>query len=413
MSGEKADKCGKCGFCLAVCPVHSVLTEEQASPRAKVQLIRAYNEGKLPSSYNLKDLISRCLMCGSCTASCPSEVDHYSQFMQMRAEMIKEHGDKIEIKGLVYLLAREQRLKLAASIAKIGQDIVPNAFSQKYKLANIPINKFPRLNKKALRSSAGENNAPIGRERGTVLYFTGCATNYIYDETGYSTIDILTQMGYRVIIPQSQTCCSIPMLFHGAEEKARENILKNVQCFDHEDIEAIIVDCPTCGSALKNEYPRMMHTFGYGTDTARAISNKVIDIMSFVYDRQDLLHIDSRKASQMAPVAYHAPCHLKNSFSPSDRLLQELKDIHYLPATDTMECCGGGGTFFYEYPEISGILAGRKIANVRKTDAEIWLTDCPVCRINLSGQLSDNESIQMMHPIQFLHSIMVAVATAK
>jgi glycolate oxidase iron-sulfur subunit len=405
MSGDTANKCGKCGFCLSVCPVHSVLTEEQASPRAKVQLIKAYNEGKIPSSHYLKDLISKCLMCGSCSANCPSEVDHYSQFMKMRSEMIKDHSDRIEIKGLVYLLAREQRLKLAASMAKVGQEIIPKAFSKKYKLGNIPISNFPRLNKRTFRSAVQVDNRPEGRERGTVLYFTGCATNYIYDETGFATLRMLNRMGYRVIIPKEQTCCSVPMLFHGAEERAIDNILTNLKCFDNEQIEAIIVDCPTCGSTLKNEYPKMMDSLGHSQKIARTISSKVTDIMSFVLDRWDLIKIDRKKATLTDPVAYHAPCHLKNNFATAARVLQKIEAIRYITLGDLSECCGGGGTFFYEYPEIAGKLAERKIDTIRKTDAKIWLTDCPVCRLNLAGQLAEGDAIRLSHPVQFIDSI--------
>ena len=131
MSAETANKCGKCGFCLAVCPVYSAMGEEQVSPRAKIQLIRAFNEGKLESSELLKDLMSKCLMCGSCTAHCPSAVDHYPEFIRMRSEMIKDHREKVEIRSLVYMLAKESRLNLAASLAKVGQSMTPKAIAEK------------------------------------------------------------------------------------------------------------------------------------------------------------------------------------------------------------------------------------------------------------------------------------------
>ncbi|WP_163336684.1 (Fe-S)-binding protein [Desulfopila sp. IMCC35008] len=406
MSRKQTTKCGKCGFCLSVCPVYSVLSEEQSSPRARVQLIKNYEEGRLKTSPLLKEIISKCLMCGSCSASCPSEVDHYSQFIRMRSAMVEDHGDRVEIKSLVYLLAREQRLALAASVARLGQGFVPDRFVRKYKLANIPINRFPALNRKPFRTSVAEEHSVPGRSRGTVLYFTGCATNYIYDETGYSTVCLLKKMGYQVIIPAKQTCCSIPMLFHGAEERAKSNILQNIECFNAEEAEAIIVDCPTCGSALKNEYPAMVRRYGLNPYRAEAISGKVIDIMSFVYDRRDQLEIDPALSEKQGGLTYHTPCHLKNCFDPADRLLRELDGIEYLPAADSQECCGGGGTFFYEYPDVSRVLAERKVDNAKKTGAALWLTDCPVCRINLSGQLADEDSIVMSHPVQFLEKIL-------
>jgi len=406
MSEATVSKCGKCGLCLAVCPVHRLLMEEQASPRARIQLIENYKRKKLPSSPYLKELINKCLMCGSCAANCPSGVDHYSQFMEMRQRMAKEHGDRLEIKGLVYLLAKEQRLQLAIGMAKLGRSIVPEVFQKKYRLGNIPIRNFPQLNKKPFRSMVAEEIPAKGKERGIVLYFTGCATNYIYDETGHATLELLTTMGYRVRIPRRQTCCSIPMLYHGGIEEARKNIEQNLQCFNESDITAIIVDCPTCGSALKHEFPAMMKKWGKDSGPAQAIGAKVTDLMSFIYDRQDSLGIDEQKAAAAGPVTYHAPCHLKNCFVPADRLLRELPFIDFIPADDALDCCGGGGTFFYEYPEISTRMASKKIAGAKKTGARLWLTDCPVCRINLSGRLTAADNIGMLHPAHYLALIL-------
>ena len=84
--------CNKCGMCLSVCPVYKVALQEHASPRARLQLIKYYDNKRLISSVNLKDIISKCLMCGSCAAICPSGINHYSKFMDMRAKMAQDHG---------------------------------------------------------------------------------------------------------------------------------------------------------------------------------------------------------------------------------------------------------------------------------------------------------------------------------
>jgi glycolate oxidase iron-sulfur subunit len=403
---ETTGNCGKCGICLAVCPVFKVLKEEQASPRAKIQLIRAANGGKLSSSPLLKDLICKCLMCGSCMANCPSGVDHFSQYMEMRSQLIEEHGDRAEIKGLVYLLAGEQRLRLAMGMARMGQVVIPGFFQKKYKLGNIAVKNYPKLNRKPFRSAVAEEIAPEGKERGRVLYFTGCATNYIFAETGYATLRLLSRLGYRVIIPKRQTCCSIPMLFHGGVEQARPNIVTNVACLQGDNITAVIVDCPTCGTALKNEFPAMMRKFGLDDTAALAIAAKTTDLMSFVHDHLDLLEFAQDQEKPPPTVSYHLPCHLKNSFASAERVLRQIDGIAYVPAADTHECCGGGGTFFYEYPEVSGKMAADKIANVRRTGATAWLTDCPVCGINLAGQLEEKDGIEMMHPATYLAGLL-------
>jgi len=412
---ESSGNCGKCGICLSVCPVYKVLKEEQASPRARVQLIRAFEDKRLDSSPLLKELIAKCLMCGTCAATCPSGVDHYSAFMEMRSRLIDDHGDRFEIRGLVYLLAREGRLRTAMGMARLGQGVLPDRLAARFKLGKIAVDRFPKLNSKPLRKTVPQEIDPAGDgpERGTVLYFTGCASNYIYAETGEAVVGLLSRLGYRVIIPPEQTCCSVPMLYHGGVEQALTNIERNIDAFYREDIEAVIVDCPTCGSALKHEFSAMMKRFDKGEaiqEKAAVIAEKTIDVMSFVYR-----HLAEMRFSGQAPetadgaVSYHLPCHLKNSFVSAERVLAEIEEIDYVATGDVAECCGGGGTFFYEYPEVAEKIAGSKIDNVRRTGAKIWLTDCPVCRINLSARLEPTDEITMMHPARYLLARLVDV----
>ncbi|WP_136798806.1 (Fe-S)-binding protein [Desulfosediminicola ganghwensis] len=414
---ESSGNCGKCGICLSVCPVYKVLKEEQASPRARVQLIRAYGEKRLASTPLLKELIAKCLMCGSCAANCPSGVDHYSSFMEMRSRLIDDHGDRLEIRGLVYLLARERRLRMAMGMARMGQGVLPDRVAARFKLGNIAVDRFPRLNSRQFRKTVPEEIAPAkeaGQERGTVLYFTGCASNYIYGETGEAVVGLLTRLGYRVIIPREQSCCSVPMLYHGGVDEALTNIEQNIKSFHRPDIKAIIVDCPTCGSALKHEFAAMMERFDRGElmrQKALDIAEKTLDIMSFVYSHLSEMRFsrDSSTPIPEGPVSYHLPCHLKNSFVSAERVLNNIAEVDYVAAEDTSECCGGGGTFFYEYPEVAGKIAGSKIDNIRRTGAKTWLTDCPVCRINLSARLDSADDITMMHPAKYLQQKLVDV----
>lgn len=436
--------CGRCGLCLTVCPVYSELKEECSSPRARLQLIRLFENSTLDSSLRLKQIVSQCLMCGSCAAICPSGIDHYSRFMEMRRKMVQNHGESPAIKSLIWLLAKEYRMRVAGKVAKRGQKLIPELFKQRYQLGNISLNHFPGFNATPFRESLPELVEPYGTPRGSVIYFTGCATNYLFEDTGSSAVNILKQMGYRIIIPRAQTCCSIPMLFHGALDEARENILANIRALTPAThVEAIIVDCATCGTALKREYPALLADMGgkdkgVGGDLkvrngvlnsmeitrmASEIAEKTTDLISFIEQRSDLLlplldgreqnredagqgNIDGKyklgkvqkteqqiiKSGLPTTVTYHAPCHLKNSSSGYlhvERVLRALPSVEYRPALDVDQCCGGGGTFFYEHPEISSNMVTKKIFNAEKSGADLWLTDCPVCRINLAGNMGN------------------------
>lgn len=405
MTGKTLQNCGKCGLCLNVCPVYKILKEEQASPRARLQLIKAYDNNTLASSPLLKEMISKCLMCGSCAANCPSGIDHYSKFMEMRRKMAQAQGEAPAIKSLIYLLAREYRLKFGAGLAGIGQKLIPDRFSRNYKLGNIPLKNFPTLNSIPFRNAADTIILPDKKQFGTVVYFTGCATNYLYDDTGFAVIGILKHMGYQVIIPKDQTCCSIPLLFHGAADTAYKNILTNINALKGHEADAVLVDCSTCGEALKNEYPRLIESRGQNPSGATAIASKVTDILSFIDHQFDRLEFDPDFTKKFS-VTYHAPCHSKNSFQShisAENLLKKLPFVTYKKTPDMEECCGGGGTFFYEYPEVSKQMVDKKIKNAKAVKATHWLTDCPVCRLNLAGNLETDDNLQVLHPVTLVY----------
>lgn len=406
MTKKSIQNCGKCGLCLNVCPVYLTLKEEQVSPRAKMHLIKAHDNDAMASSPLLKEIVSKCLMCGSCAATCPSGIDHYSTFMEMREKMVKAHGESPAIKSLVYLLGREYRLKFSTGLARTGQKLLPDRVAEKFKLGNIPIKNFPELNPIPFRAANDTIIFPDRKPLGKVVYFTGCATNYLYDDTGSALIGILKHMGYQVIIPGDQTCCAIPLLFHGAKDKALKNIFTNIKALKGHDADQILVDCSTCGEALRNEYPGIVESQGKDPGDARAIALKTTGILTFIDQNFDCLEFDPDPAKQVS-VTYHAPCHTKNNSQSHiivENLLQKLPFVNYKRTADADVCCGGGGTFFYEYPEVSKKMVDKKIENAKAVQASLWLTDCPVCRMNLAGSIAVEDNLQVMHPVTLIYS---------
>ncbi len=442
-TNKPLQNCVKCGLCLATCPVYRVLKEEQASPRARLQLINAFEDNTLGASPLLKELISKCLMCGSCAVTCPSGINHYEKFMDMRQKMVADLGDTPAIKGLIYLLSREYRIRMGAGMAKIGQRLTPDFLARKYKLGNIPVKQFLQFNEMPLRRALPETITPVGEKKGRVVYFTGCATNYMYGDTGRSVTGVLALLGYEVIIPRDQTCCAIPLMFHGAQDQAFANIQTNVTALAAQDCDAVIVDCTTCGAALKDEYPRLINRLldqaeGQAVDPpvdppvkgnlpraaekkdpapasvsalktlaadARKIADKTIDILSFLADHIAELEFTPQD-DQPERAAYHAPCHSRNSFHTHDRvreLLKTVPTIDYVPTPGEADCCGGGGTFFYEHPDIAEVMIHKKVDQVRSARVDLWLTDCPVCRINLAGNLNEKDPIRVLHPVIIIH----------
>jgi L-lactate dehydrogenase complex protein LldF len=54
---------------------------------------------------------------------------------------------------------------------------------------------------------------------------------------------------------------------------------------------------------------------------------------------------------------------------------------------DSNVCCGFGGTFSLEHPDVSKQILARKLATIDATDAACVVTDNPGCLMHLRGGL--------------------------
>ncbi|MFA5906600.1 MAG: (Fe-S)-binding protein [Desulfobacula sp.] len=129
------------------------------------------------------------------------------------------------------------------------------------------------------------------------------------------------------------------------------------------------------------------------------------DILSFINQHVDLLQFNP-DVTKKIPVTYHAPCHTRNTFKShtiAEKLLLNLPTVIYKQTPDVDQCCGGGGTFFYEYPEVSKKMVDKKIESAKAIQVTHWLTDCPVCRMNLAGNTDKSDGLTVLHPVTLIY----------
>jgi glycolate oxidase iron-sulfur subunit len=393
--------CMKCGFCHASCPVF--IGEETTSPRAKVRLARALANGEIGLTEGVKKQASRCLNCLSCAVECPSGVEPNKIALAVRSAYVERDGLSVA-KRLAFrgLLTHPRLAAVVSRLAGLGQhvlalDLQNNPLRLLLPAVGVRADKdLPSFGRKSLMARVGVESEPFGDEKARVLYFPGCAVNLLYPEVGLATVSVLRKLGARVTLPRELVCCSTPVFSSGDIASARELARRNLDVFEQVKPDFIVTSCGSCGLTIKKEWREVLGLDGPSVE--------VLDVSEFVarFARDG----EMRGIEQDSVVTYHDSCHLRRGMGvhvePRQLLKAALGDA-FVEMRDADRCCGGGGTFSLDQPELSQTVAETKMAAVADSGAEVIVTGCPGCMMQLrDSAVHRRMQVRVRHTVQII-----------
>lgn len=402
-------RCNKCGLCISTCPVYQQILMEAASPRGKVQVVKNYLEGNLELSKRFKEIILTCLLCENCVVNCPSGVRHDHVFTDLRGELVRRYGLDWKKRLIYKLLTNEKFLHSFSVFAKLGRNWLLETFAKGMRIGNIPVERLPKVNAKPFRDQFDGVILPDGEAKGRVFYFTGCFTNYFAGDVGQAVVNVLKKLQLEIEIPSRQDCCGLAVILSGEEDLPIKNVEKNISMLTRKEIDAVLVDCATCGAAFKKEYIALLKRKGMDTKEAEILKGKTYDILEYVAERIHLLPFRKDGNEKKIRVTYHDPCHLVRGQGVSEaprKILKALPQVEFVETKDANMCCGGGGSFQFDFPGVSKGITENKIKNIRETGASVVVTGCPGCRVTIGGNMNDNNQISVLHPIQLVDRVL-------
>lgn len=113
---SKLDRCISCGYCLPACPTYQLTGAEESSPRGRISLMRAVQDGRLPKE-NLLAESGFCLGCRACEPVCPAGVEYGVLLEEMREMVWQGKNRPLIVRALLTLVKTQWRVRLIGAFS--------------------------------------------------------------------------------------------------------------------------------------------------------------------------------------------------------------------------------------------------------------------------------------------------------
>ncbi len=402
--------CIHCGLCTAACPTYAELGDENDSPRGRIYLMRAVTDERLELTGEVRRHLELCLDCRACETACPSGVQYgrliepFRIAMEQSAEGDKKTDDRFHQKVLFRLFPYPKRMRRRMRFARLAQRLGAFGLMQRLGLTRMFSPPMRRLITMLPKLEKPQKQLPDvlpakGKRRARVALFSGCIQDVMFRSTNWATARVLQENGCDVVVPKSQGCCGAIHFHAGISEPAREFADQNLEAFNVDDVDAVIINVAGCGSMLK-EYGH--HWQDEKQPDREKFANKVKDISEFLDD----LGLVRPRGKLNLTATYHDACHLAHAQKVVDaprNILRAIPSLKLVELRESELCCGAAGTYNRPDPEMSERLSRRKMKNILDTAARVVVTGNAGCLLQIAAEArKQGQMIKIVHPMDLL-----------
>lgn len=419
VAGEAA-ACSGCGECrteavgVRMCPTFRVTRAEEATPRAKANLMRMLLQPdagpKRAASEDVRAVAELCVNCRMCVSECPSKVNVSQLMLEAKAARLAEHGlDRAE-----WVLARTEGFAaLGSRLAPFSNVLLRSRWARWWleklfgvararRLPPFAVFNFllrARLNGWTRRPTFGTRpgQPEVGPVPQRAALFVDVFGLYCDPQLAEACVRVLQHHGIEVVVPPGQRGSGMAPLAQGDVETAREAVQRNLRAFAEyaRDGYAIICPEPTSALMLKQDAPRLVDD-----PDVRLLADNTVELTEFLggLQAQGRLRTDFKPLD--VRLGHHVPCHRKalGGVGASPGLLSLIPGtkVH----TIDVGCSGMAGTFGLRADNYA---ASREMGQpvfdaLRAADVTHGSTECSTCRM----QLEDGAGTRTLHPVQYL-----------
>ena len=384
-TSRELNACVQCGLCLPHCPTYRLTGLDTASPRGRLMAMSAVASGELEVDQGFADIMGFCLQCRACEVVCPGLVPFGRAMEGARAEVAAQLPDRL--RGLRhFVLGRLLPNRRLVRLATFGIRLV-----RRLRLSGLLPDTLarPLTGMRRLSKSRGFRGITSGGERGTAAVLAGCVMEPWFAGVQESTIDLLSRAGYRVVVPENQTCCGALAAHDGAAPAAQRLAKRNVAALA--GVDRVVVTAAGC-SAHMAEY-------GNWADGGEELAERSADVTMVIADLIAEGALPSLETDR-GPVAVQDPCHLRHAQRETEAPRALLSAAGYTPVDvdPTGMCCGAAGIYSLVHPDASAELGKRKAREVGATGTTLVASANPGCEMQLRQHLDG--FYRVAHPVE-------------
>ena len=407
-----AEKCNGSGDCRklpsaggTLCPSYRATRNEKDTTRARANALRQYltdstkqNKFDQEELYQVFDL---CVSCKACASECPSNVDVAALKSEFLYQYQKANGFSKRNKTFAY----NAKLNNLGSLTPKLTNWFANLSFVKKKMGIAPLRVVPHLAPKTFRKWLDKNHKELEAgecPNGKVILFCDEFTNFYDVSVGIDTYELLTNLGYEVVIVDHQES-GRAFISKGFLEQAKAIATINVDIFKElvtNEIPLVGIE-PSAILTFRDEYIRLAEDKA----GAEQLAKNVYTIEEFFTNQIEKGAIRSDQFSEEAKeIKIHGHCHQKSLSS-----VQATFAMLNIPKNTTVTiynsgCCGMAGSFGYEkeHYEISMQMGEDTLfPKIRTTDSSVSIAAAGTsCR----HQIFDGTKRTAQHPVTILKS---------
>jgi len=406
----EADACNGCGSCRSTslatrtCPRYRENPSEEASPRAKADVVAAVLAGTLDpktlSSDAIRALADTCFNCHQCRTDCAAGVDIPALVTELKAA----HHAANSIDVGRWLLARVDALSAAAGRSRrLANWAIANPQARwllEKTLGLAAGRKLPPFSGRQFMKWAARRGLtrPSRRSGPRVLYFLDTYARWHDPLLAQAFVAVLERNGIGVFVDPRQVASGMPLVTEGDLDGARRLARRNVRVLAEAVRLGYRIVCtePAAVTCITHDYPLLLDD-----EELPRITAATCDAMTFLWE----LHRDGRLRLDFDPLPvellYHAPCHTRiggAAATPAEHVLRLIPGLALRVAD--RGCSGMAGTFGLARENYrTSLRVGLGLMSaMRAATVEAGATDCSACRI----QMEQGTTKPTVHPVKLL-----------